>query len=168
MSSPRTGSAQVFTQVGTVGPNTTSFRDAGLQAAKSYHYCVLGCNENGCSAPSSLSPDAATHPVLVITTTQLPGGVIDTPYGTALGATLGIGAVTWTLSSGALPKGSRCHQRGPSPALRPARPLRFPSSKRRVADRRHQRRSRLPSVGPSSSSRVRFPTEWSERRTARY
>ena len=50
-----------FAEVGSVGANTTSFGEAGLEPSTSYEYRVRACNDGGCSAyngPVSVSTSA--------------------------------------------------------------------------------------------------------------
>ncbi len=52
----------------------------------------------------TLTVNAATQ-ALVVTTTSLPGGTVNTPYSAVLHATGGTSPYTWSISSGALPSG---------------------------------------------------------------
>jgi hypothetical protein len=45
------------------------------------------------------------NPLLAITTTSLPNGLVNTPYSTTLEATGGVGTITWSVTSGTLPAG---------------------------------------------------------------
>ncbi|MGK7313465.1 MAG: fibronectin type III domain-containing protein [Candidatus Longimicrobiales bacterium M2_2A_002] len=57
----RTGTA-AFTQVATVGANTGTFTDPGLEPATTYDYRVRACNPTGCSGPSDPA-SATTDPI---------------------------------------------------------------------------------------------------------
>jgi len=45
------------------------------------------------------------NPLLAITTTSLPNGVVGTAYSTTLSATGGVGTITWSVTTGSLPAG---------------------------------------------------------------
>ena len=77
------GPAAVFSTVGTVGPNQTSFRDSGLSPDASYRYLVRACNENGCvpaegsAAEQNATTDPVTpHPTLVFEPSDPPRGSV--------------------------------------------------------------------------------------------
>ena len=102
----------VFDLAGTVGPNVTTFHDSGLTDGTSYRYHVLGCNQSGCSDPSTASPDVSTHELLKITTSQLASGVLGLAYDESLEATGAGGNYSWTLIGGALPDGLALSESG--------------------------------------------------------
>lgn len=80
--------ASAFAQAGTTGPNITTFTDEGLQPGTEYRHRVLGCNANGCSAPSSQTPPVTTlnQPVLTIRKViqSSSGGTPDNPANPSL------------------------------------------------------------------------------------
>ena len=99
------GPALVYTQVGVVGANTTSFRDTGLASGTSYRYQVRACNGNGCSESSSGSTEVTTYSELIIETTTLPAGHVGQVYAQTLIASGGHGSSGWSLADGSLPNG---------------------------------------------------------------
>lgn len=99
------GPARAFAQVGTVGPNVTTFVDTGLESATSYRYRVQACNENGCSDPNANQDEASTYAELVIETTSLPSAPVRVAFEQTLTSTGGDGTYTWSIASGSLPDG---------------------------------------------------------------
>lgn len=106
------GPAAVFTTVGTVGANVTTFRDEGLEPEKTYRYVVRACNENGCTPEEgsqeedeASSDPTTTHPTLVLETEALPEAVVDLEYDAVLEASGGTGSFSWQVVDGALPAG---------------------------------------------------------------
>lgn len=98
------GPQAVFVPLVTLGPNTTTYTDTGLDPEASFRYRVQACNGNGCSELTS-EVEATTFAALVITTTSLPDGALDVPYDQTLGHTGGDGPPAWDLAEGALPEG---------------------------------------------------------------
>jgi hypothetical protein len=101
---PVSGPLAVFAPLATLGPNTTTYTDTGLDPEASYRYRVQACNSNGCSDVTAAS-EVATFAALVITTTSLPDGALDVPYDQTLGHAGGDGAPAWNLAEGTLPDG---------------------------------------------------------------
>jgi len=97
--------SRVFAEVGTVGPNVTTFRDGGLASGTSYRYRVRACNENGCSDPSANQTEVTTFEELVLQASDLPDGSVGEAYEQTLTATGGDGSMAWSVSEGALPDG---------------------------------------------------------------
>lgn len=66
----KTGAAGSYSQIGTVGANTSTYTDAGLSNGTTYFYRVRACNAGGCStysneasattAPAAIAPSATT------------------------------------------------------------------------------------------------------------
>ncbi len=97
--------ARVYTEVGTVGPDVTTFSDTGLESGAAYNYQVRACNENGCSDPTAIDDAVSTFDELMIETAILPGGTVGVAYEQTLTASGGDGTYLWTVSAGALPDG---------------------------------------------------------------
>ncbi|NNK62601.1 MAG: hypothetical protein HKO98_05260, partial [Gemmatimonadetes bacterium] len=98
------GAPPALVQAGSVPPDVTTFRDAGLPPGTAYRYHVEACNDAGCSGPVPAADVVATFPTLSIDTTDpLPSGQVGLAYDITLQAS-GPDA-TWALVDGALPAG---------------------------------------------------------------
>lgn len=94
------GSALV--QIGTAGPNATSFRDTGLLPDTRYRYTLEACNEAGCSVGAAA--EAQTYLTLgVDASPMLPDALLGVVYDWTLSST-GPEA-SWSLLDGVLPAG---------------------------------------------------------------
>jgi Leucine-rich repeat (LRR) protein len=103
--SEEVGPARVFEEVGSVGPNVTTFQDTGLQPGTDFKYRVRACNENGCSEPGADENVVATFKTLGISTASLPGGTVGVAYEQTLVAIGGDETYLWSVSAGNLPDG---------------------------------------------------------------
>ena len=73
-------------------------------AAGTYTY-TLSCSSSGSSVATASATLTVTSASLAVTTATLPNGVIGTAYVRKIQATGGVTPFTWTVSSGALPRG---------------------------------------------------------------
>jgi hypothetical protein len=86
------------------GSGTISGTPTANSAATALGFTVTDAATPAASAAVELNLTISAVP-LVITTSSLPDGVVGTPYTQTLSYTGGTGAVTWTITSGALPGG---------------------------------------------------------------
>lgn len=92
-------------EVGTVGPNVTTFTDTGLDPETTYRYWVRACNENGCSDSQQAGGDVTTYAQLSILTESVGDGWVGESYQQTLVASGGGGVITWSVHTGSLPDG---------------------------------------------------------------
>ncbi|HJQ68817.1 MAG TPA: putative Ig domain-containing protein, partial [Blastocatellia bacterium] len=110
----RGGSSAEFNQVGVVGVNLTTFRDASVLANTAYEYRVRAFNSTGASSYSQVASvtTPATPVALSITTQDMPDATVNVPYSRTLSASGGKPDYTWLVESGSLPAGLSLSQTG--------------------------------------------------------
>jgi FtsP/CotA-like multicopper oxidase with cupredoxin domain len=85
--------------------NATTFNDTGLSPGTTYTYRVVAFNAAGNSSPSNTASTTTPLPLVIKTTSPLPGGTTGVAYGRTIVVSGGVTPYTLAVTVGSLPPG---------------------------------------------------------------